>query len=103
MEHIVQFAVGIDDDAIVKRIEKYATEQITTELKQQVANKLFASYNYYRRNANPETDPLSDYAISLFKDFIEDHKEEIIEKVVNMLSSKMMKSRTVQSKIIDKL
>ena len=32
MEHIVQFAVGIDDEAIKKKIEEHAVEHIEKEL-----------------------------------------------------------------------
>ena len=32
MEHIIQFAVGIDDNAIVKRVEEQAEKQIVETL-----------------------------------------------------------------------
>ena len=36
MEHIVQFAIGIDDEAIVKRIEENAEKTITKDLRYKV-------------------------------------------------------------------
>lgn len=50
MEHIVQFAIGIDDDAIRERIVANAEKEIIKDLKQDVANKLFEAY-YYNGNA----------------------------------------------------
>ena len=41
MEHFLQFAISIDDDAIVKRIEENAEKNITEELKKKVMKLLF--------------------------------------------------------------
>lgn len=101
MEHIVQFAVGIDDDAIVKKIEEYAVKTITAELKQNVADEIFEPY-YNSRRANPASDPLSKFSANIVCQFLDENKETIIEKASAMLADKMFKSKTVREKMLDK-
>lgn len=102
MEHIVQFAVGIDDDAIVKKIEEYAVKTITTELKQSVANKMFEPAYYASKNANPDSDPLSRFSANIVGQFLDENKKNILEKAAAMLADKMYKSKTVREKMLDK-
>ena len=61
MEHIVQFAVGIDDEAIKRNIEEHAVEHIKKELKRDIANKIFKSRNYCRDEADQTSDALSEF------------------------------------------
>lgn len=102
MEHIVQFAVGIDDDAIVKKIEEYAVKTITTELKQSVADKIFEPCYYISKHARPNDDPLSKFSANIVSQFLDENKETIIEKASSMLADKMFKSKTVREKMLDK-
>lgn len=97
MEHIVQFAISIDDDAIVKRVTENAEKVITNDLKQQVANKLFRR-DYYNKNANPERDPLSEFSLNMIDDFFDKYKDAIIEKAAERLTDKL--SRTKKAKEI---
>ena len=92
MEHIVQFAVGIDDEAITNRVSEHAEKEIIKDLKQQVTNKLFESY-YYRQNANPQNDPLSDFSKSIVQNFLKDNKEIIIERTAKELADKLVRTK----------
>jgi hypothetical protein len=92
MEHIVQFAIGIDDDAIRERIVANAEKEIIKDLKQDVANKLFEAY-YYNGNANPKKDPLSDYAKGIVEKFLEQHQEEILNKAAVHLADKLARTK----------
>lgn len=91
MEHIVQFAIGIDDDAITKKIEERAEEQIIKSIEKTVRNKLFESH-YYRADAD-ENSPLSDYSKRLVEGFLEKNKDEILEKAAAYLAEKLAKSK----------
>ena len=88
MEHIVQFAVSIDDNAITARVSENAEKEIIKDLKQQVANKLFES-RYYRRNVDPKNDPLSEFAKEIVYAFLEENKNVIIENASKMLAEKL--------------
>jgi hypothetical protein len=90
MEHIVQFAIGIDDEGIKERITENAEKQIIKDIEQQVRNKLFEPFYY--RDAD-EKSPLSDYSKRLIESFLEKHKEEIIEKAAVHLAEKLARSK----------
>lgn len=98
MEHIVQFAIGIDDEAITERVTAHAEEEITKNIQQMVMNKLF--YSGYYKNAKP-TDSLSCYSERLINEFLELHKDAIIEKTATYLADKLMRSKIVKERIVD--
>lgn len=100
MEHIIQFAIGIDDDRIVKLVEDNASKQIIGDLKQQVANRIFSAY-YCGQNADPSTDKLSDLSVQIVSDFLKDNKDVIVERASELLADKMLKSKTMRDKIKD--
>ena len=91
MEHIVQFAIGIDDNAIVKKVEENAEQTIIKDIKQMVCNRLFES-SYYNSNARP-TDPLSGFTQRLVESFLEKNKEIILEKAAVHLADKLARSK----------
>lgn len=100
MEHIIQFAIGVDDDRIVKLVEDNASKQIIGDLKQQVANRIFSAY-YCGQNANPSRDKLSDLSVQIVSDFLKDNKDVIVERASELLADKMFKSKTMRDKIKD--
>lgn len=92
MEHIVQFAIGIDDNAIRERVVANAEKEIIKDLKQDVANKLFEAY-YWNQNADPKKDPLSDYAKGIIEKFLQQHQEEILERAATHLADKLARTK----------
>ena len=92
MEHIVQFAIGIDDDAIVAQVSAHAEKEIIKNLQQQVANKIFQPH-YYRGNADPVRDNLSCFTEKLVKDFFEENKDNILDKAAAMLADRLFRSK----------
>lgn len=94
MEHILQFAINIDDDAIVKRIQENAEKTITKELKSEIGKNIFAT-DYYGR----PTDRLSDWSASFIKEFLENYKDQIIEATGNALAEKLMKTKAVKEMV----
>ena len=100
MEHVIQFAVGIDDDRIVNLVEENARKQIIGELKQQVANRIFSA-NYYDKNADPSRDQLSEASVQIVSDFLKANKDTIVERASEILADKMFKSKTIREKIKD--
>ena len=98
MEHIVQFAVSIDDSAITRYVTKNAEKEIIKDLKQQVTNRLFES-RYYRGDSDPERDPLSEWAKEkIINTFLDENKDKIISEAAKELAVKL--SRTKAGKAI---
>ena len=92
MEHIVQFAVGIDDEAIKKQVEEHAVENIKKELKRDIANKIFRS-DYYKGNADPTIDPLSEFSAEIVKDVMATYKDEIIQCAAELLADSYKRTK----------
>ena len=91
MEHIVQFAIGIDDDRITQRIEDNAEKQIVETLTQEIRNKIFRS-SYFNSKATAK-DPLSDFTTELIEQFLETHKDEILNKAPVHLAEKLSRTK----------
>ena len=94
MEHIIQFAVGIDDERIVKHIEERAEKTITDELKKKVEQQMFRC-NFY----GEPTRELSNWTASLVESFLKDHKDEIIELAGKHLAEKLVRTKAVKEMI----
>ena len=96
MEHIVQFAISIDDERITANVERNAENQIIKELKQQVLNKLLEPM-YRRGDATPD-DPLNGFSEEIIKQMFKEHEEQIIDKAADLLADRL--ARTKKGKAI---
>lgn len=95
MEHIIQFAIGIDDDAIVKRIKENAEKNITDEIKQEVM-KLMFEYNPY---SGKRLEYPTEWTRRQVENFLNDHKDEIIQCAGNILSEKLLRTKAVKEMV----
>jgi hypothetical protein len=91
MEHIIQFAINIDDDRIIKIIEAKAEKEIIKTLTNQVGRQIFQA-NYHSRDGYDEH-CLSDYSKHLLQTFFEDHKTEIIDATAKYLADRLARSK----------
>ena len=101
MEHIVQFAIGMDDEAIRKRIEEHAYQDALKGVTNQVWHTLFPGYiNDYSRDEQLKT-----LVVDALSGFMEEHRDEIIDKSVNLLVdrfSRTKKFREAMGAVIEK-
>lgn len=88
MEHIVQFGISIDDEAIRKKIESSAYNDVINRLfgdvKGDIHNKLRSTYG------SRPYDALVDVIV---KEIIEENKEEIIERASLMVADKITRTK----------
>jgi hypothetical protein len=89
MEHIVQFAISIDDQTIAKRIEENAEKAITTNLQDMVTKCMFGQ-SYYGRL---DTTTLSTYSKGILDKWLEEHKDEIIKTAGMYLAEKLVRTK----------
>ena len=106
MEHIMQFAVNIDDEKIVDTIMASGVKQIEKDIQQAIMNKLFET-PWGRRNATPE-DALSGYSRHILENFLEFNKDAIIDSAGKHLAEKLARTKAAkelvnQCKNIDQL
>lgn len=92
MEHILQFAVSIDDEAIKKRVMKGAEEQIIKQLSDSVAKELFGA-DWLGR---PNRDGVSDWVHDKVGEFLTAHKDEIVAETVKTLAEKLAQSKAMK-------
>jgi hypothetical protein len=88
MEHIVQFAIGIDDKAIQNRIEEYAYRDVLDKLAKEATDTVFAHTNVYSRENMWKT-----LMVDALQRFLEERKDEIIDKAANMLADRFQRTK----------
>lgn len=96
MEHIVQFAIGIDDKAIQERIEEHAYSDVLAKLTKNAVDSVFAHTSAYSRDTMWKS--LMEDAL---QSFLEERKDEIIDKAANILAGHRAIVQLDEGTIID--
>ena len=87
-EHIVQFAVGIDDDAIRKICEESAAKQILEDIKEFSHGK-----SYYGNRLNEEPKNLREIFVDEIRNYIKEHADEVLQLAVQEVVKGMTRSK----------
>lgn len=93
MEHIVQFAIGIDDEAIRKRIEASAEKQIIDSIKSEVTDKIF------RKTTWTNETQLHSWVRDIIVEAILEHKDDIIKSAAMELCEYMKRTKAVREAV----
>ena len=106
MEHIVQFGIGIDDEAIRKIVMEKAEKSILNDLKKQIRtdidNQIFVIDKGWYGNENRRVG-LQDWVNDLVAKLLEDHKTEIIERASERLADKMSRTKAIKEAMTEKV
>ena len=97
MEHIVQFAIGIDDEAIRKRIEATAEKQIIDTLTKDVKSTIFEKDNWSEKGYKEGR--ASYYLDHKIDKLLNDCKEPIIELAAERLAEKLCRTKKAKEKL----
>jgi len=81
MEHIIQFGITIDDDAIKKHIEEKATKQVVDSISQSIKDRLFR-YNGFTYDAQ-----------KMFGELLDKYKDEIIANATAQVVDSIKRSK----------
>lgn len=96
MEHIVQFGVTIDDNAIQKNVEKQAAELVLKSIKDELGMSQWS-------NRSPVIKRMVDEHATKF---FEDNKDEIIKLASDKLVEKLARTKAVKEatqKVVDEV
>lgn len=93
MEHIVQFAIGIDDEAIRKRIEQTAEMQIVDSIREDISDMIFRKSNW-----KDETQ-LQAWVKDLVVDAVLEHKDDIVREAASQLCEYMKRTKAVKEAV----
>lgn len=89
MEHIVQFGITIDDDAIRRLVEAKATNAVVKGLKQSL----------FRLGYNDEPLGISGDVEEIIEMFLEEHKQEIIDAAAERLAERLVRTKAVKEAV----
>ena len=95
MEHIVQFAIGIDDEAIRKRIEQTAEKQIVYSIREDISDKIFRKSNWKDEIC------LQNWVQGIVMDAVLEHKDEIITSAASQLCEYMKRTKAVKQAVAE--
>lgn len=101
MEHILQFGVSIDDEAIVKSIIKNADKQIIEDLNKEVKKSFFETERDWYGKENIKD--VQDWVKVRLDAFLAEHKDDIIKIASDKLADKLSRSKYVKEAIADKV
>lgn len=90
MEHILQFGINIDDNAIVKAVKEKAEKEIIAKLTNEVGAKIFDANRW---SDGYDANHLSYWSEQLLVKMFEDHKTEIINAAAKMLADKLVRTK----------
>jgi hypothetical protein len=93
MEHIVQFAIGIDDEAIRKRIEASAENQIIDSIKSDVTDQIFRKSNWKNETQ------LHSWVKDIVVEAVLEHKDDIIKSAAMELCDYMKRTKAVREAV----
>lgn len=88
MEHIVQFAINIDDKTIQNPIEEHAYTDVLNKLTKNAVDSVFSYTNAYSRDTMWKN--LMEDALQRF---LEERKDEIIDEAANRLADRFQQTK----------
>lgn len=94
MEHLIQMTINVDDKKIVESIERNAEKTITENLDKEVKKIIFNFENDWYGNGRIRG--VSDWTKDRLNEFLEKHKDQIVDLASDKLADKMYKSKKVR-------
>ena len=82
MEHIVQFAISIDDERIKDSVEKAAISSVVYDLRKDIDKNILDSWGNLR-------EPIED----AIKECVDKYKDEILSQAINNVTESIKKSK----------
>lgn len=97
MEHIVQFAISMDDEAIKAAVSKNAEKKITEDIQKSVEAIIFNSDWYGKVDKRS----LSDWAERKVEALLAENKDIILELAAEKLADKLARSKAGKALLAD--
>lgn len=97
MEHILQFAVSIDDEAIEAKIEEKAIEKLSNELLDGVKKSFGVRKSW--QGDNYADSLIMDIVTDTVKKICKDHEDEIVKNATAIAAERLVKTKSFKEKI----
>lgn len=92
MEHLIQMAISVEDEKIVKRVEETAEKQIIEMLTDRVENVISEKHGWYVESKRDYT-PLKNMVSEQITKILDDNKDFILAEASKILADKLAKSK----------
>ena len=100
MEHIVQFGINIDDEAIKKAVIHQTQQIVVNDLRADVLKEVTGNKEGNRQtNERLYSEKIKEYVHDAANDFFENNKDEIIELTASKLADKLVKTKAVREMV----
>lgn len=96
MEHILQFGINIDDNAIIETVKRNAERAIIDMLKREVENAIFDSRYTYGRTRDARS-TFSNLTQDVLNDFLNANREVILDRASTVLADKLARSKAAKA------
>ena len=93
MEHIVQFAICIDDEAIRNRIEQTAEKQIIDSIREDISDRIFRETTWAKNSV------LQNWVKDIVVEAVLEHKDDIIKSAAMELCEYMKRTKAVREAV----
>ena len=90
MQHIINFAIEVEDDRIVQAIEKNVEEKVIKTISERVEDCI-CNRSYYGRVTDYK--PLENMIVTRIDAIIADNKDFVLEKAAEKLAEKLARSK----------
>lgn len=101
MEHIIQFGVTIDDEAIQNQIMESAEKQIIGDISEKVKRGIFKQrniYGGYGKSVTELSDIGKEVVKEVVKDWLNDHADRVIELAAKEVADRVFRSKKWKEK-----
>lgn len=91
MEHVIQIAISVEDERIVKKVEETAENQIIQTLTDRIEDVISEKYGWCRDNR--DYTPLKNMASKQVGNILEENKDLILSEASKILADKLARSK----------
>lgn len=89
MQHIINFAIDIEDERIQQMVEKNAEKQIINTITKEIEDVIYHK-SYYGGKSN---EPLRNMVQNKIDDFLKENKDAILSEASRILADKLFRSK----------
>lgn len=91
-EHVVQVGFSFDEDKIINSMCKSLEKKLADEVEDGVRKNFFKKDDYWGNSIPAE-------ASRVMKDWLDDHKDEVIQEAASMLVEKLWRTKAVKDMV----
>ena len=101
----IVISMGLNATALEKQIAKVVEDRLTNEFTKNARDIIMKDkyYNARTRYSDTTKSDLKDWIIDIFKEFMRDNREEIIQAAAKELAKSMQRSKPVRERFCDVL